>query len=118
RYVGGAELADLLYGAGRLMARHGSLGACFVDGDAGDDPTVVTATRVFVDRLRAESGARSYLAPSPADGSACKRMNLFLRWMVRQDGVDPGGWSLSPARLVVPLDTHMHRLARALGLTK
>ena len=64
-------------------------------------------------------GYRQCLLPSPESGSACKRLNLFLRWMVRSDAVDPGGWSgVSPAMLIVPLDTHMHRIAAKLGLTK
>ena len=47
-----------------------------------------------------------------------KRLNLFLRWMVRRDDVDPGGWdSVSRGRLVVPLDTHLFRIARTLGFT-
>ena len=50
--------------------------------------------------------------------SAMKRLNLFLRWMVRQDEVDPGGWRVAPRLLIVPLDVHMHRCARALGLTQ
>ncbi len=55
----------------------------------------------------------------PAAGSACKRLNLYLRWMVRRDDVDPGGWTgVSPARLVIPLDVHMHRIGRGLGLTQ
>jgi len=50
--------------------------------------------------------------------SDLKRLHLFLRWMVRRDEVDPGGWeSVTPARLIVPLDTHMHRIALRLGLT-
>ena len=56
--------------------------------------------------------------PSPDGGSACKRLNLFLRWMVRKDNVDPGIWQSIPAsHLIVPLDTHMHRIAKAMGLT-
>ena len=57
----------------------------------------------------------------PARGSACKRLNMFLRWMVRSDerGVDFGLWKeLEPAELVVPLDLHVFRTARYLGLTK
>jgi uncharacterized protein (TIGR02757 family) len=46
-------------------------------------------------------------------------LNLYLRWMVRRDRVDPGPWrTVARARLVVPLDTHMFRIARALGLTR
>ena len=60
-----------------------------------------------------------YLLTSPSDGSACKRMNLFLRWMVRRTEPDLGLWTfVDPAKLVVPLDTHVHRIARFLGLTR
>ena len=61
-----------------------------------------------------------YLLPSPKSGSACKRWCLFLRWMVRpNDGVDFGLWtSLSPAQLVIPLDTHVARIARFIGLSQ
>lgn len=61
-----------------------------------------------------------YLLPSPRDGSACKRLCMYFRWMVRgDDGVDCGVWnSLSPAQLVMPVDTHIHRIARKLGLTQ
>jgi len=60
-----------------------------------------------------------YFFPRPSAGSACKRLNLFLRWMVRQDAIDLGVWSrVSPARLIVPLDTHVVRLGRCLCLTR
>jgi uncharacterized protein (TIGR02757 family) len=54
----------------------------------------------------------------PASGGACKRLNLFLRWMVRKDPVDLGIWNLSSSRLVIPIDTHLARLGRNLGLTR
>ena len=51
-------------------------------------------------------------------GSACKRLNLLLRWMVRRDDVDPGGWEgIAPSLLVIPLDTHMDAIGRSLGFT-
>ncbi|MEZ4241498.1 MAG: TIGR02757 family protein [Myxococcota bacterium] len=65
-------------------------------------------------------GFRSLL-PRPADGSACKRWWMFLRWMIRPntEGLDLGLWrSRSPAELVVPLDTHVLRIAQFLGLTR
>ena len=59
-----------------------------------------------------------YFFPRPLAGSACKRLNLFLRWMVRKDEIDLGVWSqVTPARLIVPLDVHVIRLGRCLGLT-
>ena len=58
-----------------------------------------------------------YLLTNPAGGSACKRLNLFLRWMVRRDEVDPGLWSsIDKAKLIVPVDVHMARLCRVLKL--
>ncbi len=64
-------------------------------------------------------GERDFLFPDPCKGSACKRHNLFLRWVVRgDDGVDLGIWTvLAPRDLIVPVDTHMARLGRWLGLT-
>ena len=57
--------------------------------------------------------------PSPKRGSACKRMNLFLRWMVRQRDVDLGLWRvITPAELLIPLDTHIARISRCIGLTR
>lgn len=63
---------------------------------------------------------REFLFPDPRRGSACKRAHLFLRWVVRpDDGVDLGLWTaISPAQLTVPLDTHVARLSRSLGLTR
>jgi uncharacterized protein (TIGR02757 family) len=60
-----------------------------------------------------------FFLPSPVDGSACKRMNLYLRWMVRpDDGVDCGVWKgLAPRSLVIPLDTHIARISSYIGLT-
>ncbi|MFQ6104018.1 MAG: TIGR02757 family protein [Candidatus Glassbacteria bacterium] len=64
-----------------------------------------------------DAGVRFFF-PSPSNGSACKRLNLFLRWMVRgPDGVDLGIWrNLKPADLVVPMDVHIERISVFLGL--
>jgi uncharacterized protein (TIGR02757 family) len=60
-----------------------------------------------------------YFFPRPEAGSACKRLNLFLRWMVRCDGIDPGGWTrIAPRHLIIPLDVHIIRVGRCLGLTR
>jgi len=78
----------------------------------------------FVSRLleRTHEGPTNglrWLLPSPVRGSASKRMCLFLRWVTRgPDGLDLGIWTrLSPARLIVPLDVHLHRIGRRIGLT-
>jgi len=120
RFTTGEAMAALLCGAKRASERHGSLLACFEAGLNASDETVLDALSAFVAQLSELSGGRcGSLLPSPADGSACKRLNLFLRWLVRRDDVDPGGWeSVGAARLVMPLDVHIHRICRTLGLTR
>ncbi|MCK4719805.1 DUF2400 family protein, partial [bacterium] len=73
----------------------------------------------LVHEVSIESGRKfPHLLPDPGKGSACKRMNLYLRWMVREDDVDPGGWGkVSRSRLLVPLDIHMFRICSMLNLT-
>jgi uncharacterized protein (TIGR02757 family) len=116
RFTSGEDLAALLSGVGRVIAEHGSLNACFLNGLRREDDDIRPALQAFVAEI---SGRHRLLLPRPARGSACKRLNLFLRWMVRRDDVDPGGWAgVSPSKLIVPLDTHMHRMARRLQLTR
>jgi uncharacterized protein (TIGR02757 family) len=117
RFTTGSELAGLLIGTKRVLREYGSLENCFQSGLSGADETVLAALSYLVHALNPE-GCFNSLLPCPARGSACKRLNLFLRWMVRHDTIDPGGWtSASPAQLIVPLDTHMYRLSRSLGFT-
>lgn len=117
RFTAGEELARLLWNVRLAIEKHGSLQKCFLSGLRRGDQTVIPALSAFVENLFPDGC--DFLIPSPARGSACKRLNLFLRWMVRRDEVDPGGWDgTPPSKLVVPLDTHMHRIARTLGLTK
>jgi uncharacterized protein (TIGR02757 family) len=121
RFTGGAEIAALLIALRRAISEHGSLEAMFVSGIDSGDETVLPGLTRFVEGMRRYAGgtaACASLLSSPSDGSACKRLNLYLRWMVRRDAVDPGPWGAVPAaKLVVPLDTHMFRISRALGLT-
>jgi uncharacterized protein (TIGR02757 family) len=119
RFTTGRDLADLLFGAKRAVEKHGSLGACFLAGLKPGDETVLPAMSALVRELTIQYRSDHFsLLPPPDRGSACKRLNLFLRWMVRHDDVDPGGWdSVSPAKLIVPLDVHMHRICRLLGLS-
>jgi uncharacterized protein (TIGR02757 family) len=117
RFFTGADVAGLLSGIRRVRKRHGSLEACFAAAVGERDETVLPALSAFVSELTSADGANHFV-PDPCRRSACKRLNLYLRWMVRSDAVDPGGWRrVSPARLIIPLDTHMHRIGLALGLT-
>lgn len=75
---------------------------------------------VFGSRNIPAGSAFPFLFPSPADGSACKRLCMYLRWMVRPaDGIDLGIWhGISPAQLVIPVDAHIRRIAGYLGFTR
>ena len=108
------DLVAFLQRIADAIRTHGSIGALFESGyDASDDDIAPSLAR-FVEAL----GADGYLTSSPNDGSACKRMNLYLRWMVRRTAPDLGLWTfVEPAKLVMPLDTHVHRIANFLGLS-
>lgn len=121
RYADGEAMAALLIGARRVIEEHGSLGGCFAAGMRPDDADVVPGMAAFSARLRAAGGReKNYLLADAGKGSASKRWCMYLRWMARRDAVDPGPWAaaVSARLLVVPIDTHMHRFCRALGLTK
>jgi len=120
RFITGEELASMLFGVKRMIQTYGSIKAGISAGLKPDDATILPALSAFVEELRAAwRGRENRLVPDPAKGSACKRLNLFLRWMVRRDAVDPGGWDNIPAaKLIMPLDTHTDRICRALGLTR
>lgn len=116
RYVGDRELAGLLIGIRRNLTRYGSLNRCFLEGFDPANKTVIPALTRFVETLDCPG---NYLLPSPEKGSACKRLHLYLRWMIRSDEVDPGGWTGIPAsRLVIPVDTHMARISKTMGFTR
>jgi len=118
RWTDATEMAAFLGGISTALQRHGSLEACFLAHHAGSDAHVLPALSGFTQELRG-SGAPNSLLSAPEKNSACKRLHLYLRWMIRRDEVDPGCWSgVSPAVLLIPLDTHMHRIARGLSLTR
>ena len=119
RFTTGQQLSALLIGIKGALKRHGSLQACFLAGLWDEDATVFEAMSYFVEEIYAAAGQPLYhLLPHPCRGSACKRLHLFLRWMVREDKVDPGGWNhIPPSVLIVPVDAHMHRIGKHLGFT-
>ena len=109
------DLVAFFSAIARAIREHGSLGALFEKCYDANDADIAQSLARFVGALRVEG--IEYLLTSPDDGSACKRMNLFLRWMVRRTSPDLGLWTfVDPAKLVVPLDTHVHRIATFLGL--
>jgi uncharacterized protein (TIGR02757 family) len=119
RFTTGEVLSNLLVALRELTLEYGSLEPCFLAGFSQHDPNILPALIRLVKKLEQACGRMMpTFLPSPDGGSACKRLNLFLRWMVRSDNVDPGIWQSIPAsHLIVPLDTHMHKVAAAMGLT-
>jgi uncharacterized protein (TIGR02757 family) len=133
RFTRGRDVALLLHLVRQAKERAGSLEAFFLESDDPVSATIGPGLTAFGSRLFAldpgpfvdggaiprRDGAR-WLLPLPSGGSACKRSCLFLRWMIRaDDGVDCGVWTrLSPARLVLPLDTHLQKVVQALGWSR
>lgn len=119
RFTTGKNMALMLAGAKSAILKYGSLEQCFKAGFVTSAPNILPALELFVKELSSEFDSEgNYLLPLPSRGSACKRLNLYLRWMVRCDNVDPGDWSDIPkSKLLIPLDTHMWRICRRLGFT-
>jgi uncharacterized protein (TIGR02757 family) len=120
RFTTGRQMAALLRGAQKLINRHGSLGHAFVDHLAPHEPTILSALIAWTDSLRTAAGnPLDHFLPDPGRPSACKRLHLYLRWMVRRDVVDPGPWRdmVHPRQLIMPVDTHVHKVARLRGWT-
>lgn len=126
RFTRGEDISDLLTLLRIVFDQYGSIEKYFVLCYNSGDKNIVPALSEFCDRLlsihaaghngHVPRGLRFMLA-GPAGGSASKRLNLFLRWMVRDDAVDTGLWkSIEPAKLIVPVDVHMGRLCKILGL--
>lgn len=132
RFNDGRDVACLLFFVRQMLEQSGSIEAFFARGHEAGAPDVGPALASFSaralaldhgglyrgSRLPAHAGVRFFF-PSPADGSACKRLNLYLRWMVRKDGVDLGVWrAVDPSTLVIPLDAHVYAIARRVRLTR
>jgi uncharacterized protein (TIGR02757 family) len=130
RWIRGVDVVALLSLMRQMLDRSGSLEEFFLDGYSAAADDVESALDSFsrramdldlvpaYGRLPRHPGV-AFFFPRPSAGSGCKRLNLFLRWMVRRDALDLCVWSrVAPAKLIVPLDTHVVRVGRCLGLTR
>jgi len=130
RWIRGVDLVALLWVLRQMIARAGSIEGFFAGGHPAEAVTVAEALESFsrralaldltaaYGRVPARPGV-AYFFSRPSTGGACKRLNLFLRWMVRADRVDVGHWThVRPSQLVIPLDTHVIRVGRCLRLTR
>ena len=119
RFTTAYDMNNLLANITNVLREYGNI-ELFVEeclkASGGD---IFSGMDKFSDRLsKNKREGRFSLISAPRDRSACKRLFLYLRWMVRRDDVDPGGWEvLKPCELIVPTDVHMHRISQELGLT-
>ncbi len=133
RFNTSRDLAALFWIIRRAREDYGSLEGAFASALSPEDtdvgPALENFSRVLLGfgheqfyprgELKKRIGVRFFF-PSPQEGSACKRLNLYLRWMVRRaDGIDCGVWTrVAERQLVVPLDTHIARISSYIGLTE
>ena len=124
------DLAAFCLAAQRIVVRHHTLGEFFAAGFSADDRDVTGALERFVEgfiaadlsavfpKNRLSYGYRHWF-PRPSTGGACKRLHLFLRWMVRREPPDFGLWrDIPPSALLIPVDIHIEHMSRSIGLTR
>ena len=123
------DIHCLIFILSKALKEHGTLKDLFYGNYKPGDDDIKDALAGFMDFLSGIDTSPVYgrnitppglkqLLPSPKTGSACKRINLFLRWLVRDKDIDFGIWDrIAPAKLIIPLDTHIARISRCLGLT-
>jgi uncharacterized protein (TIGR02757 family) len=132
RFQSTNDLLCLLNILGNMLRRHKSLKGLFMSHFNKDSPDIGHALAGMVDNMlnvntklafgqktdHSHTRGLVHMLPSPLKGSACKRLNLFLRWVVRDRDIDLGIWRGVPKnKLVIPLDTHIMAVSRRLGLT-
>ncbi len=132
RFNNGRDLCALFSALQQMVRQSGTVHAFFLQGHNGADSDVSSSLNQYSAAVRAldysavfasehisPESCFPFLFPAPASGSACKRLCMMLRWLVRPaDGIDLGLWNgITPAQLVIPVDTHISRISRYLGLT-
>jgi len=125
RFNTGQDIADLMDLLKWAITKYGSIEGFFVNSYDRKDKTIINALSKFCSVLLNKQAKKDggqvrrgfkYLLSDPAGGSACKRLNLYLRWMVRKDDVDCGVWrSVDKSKLIIPMDVHMSRITGVLG---
>jgi uncharacterized protein (TIGR02757 family) len=130
RFYKGEDLHQFIWWMQRMLLQEKTIEQFFLRGYNSGDSDIGQSLSIFVQAVLSLEphpfysdvpekgyGIRHFLA-DPQDGSGCKRLNLFLRWMVRKDDLDLGLWHhISPSQLIIPLDVHIARLGVRLGLT-
>lgn len=118
RFNTGEDIISLLEILKKALIRYGSLEKLFLKGYSDSDKNILPAAAKFIQALNGKTGkGLKFLLSDPAKGGTCKRLFLFLRWMVRKDEVDAGLWkTIDKSKLIVPVDVHIGRLSKTIGL--
>ena len=117
RFTTGEEISNLLYSVKTIYDSHGSMHELFLKifNEKNNYQSITETVEIFFGKFF--KGCPT-LIPDPHKGSACKRIHLFLRWMIRKDNVDLGLWDkIEPSALIIPLDTHMLKISKLIKLT-
>ncbi|MBI2711562.1 MAG: TIGR02757 family protein [Bdellovibrio sp.] len=132
RFNTGADMTQLFLLLNESWKKYGSLGNHFLSYSEPEHEDIGIASEKLIENWRTSPTRRGFqfLLASPSDGSCCKRWCMFLRWMIRKDGIDLGLWAtgsplltspvraMTPSQLIMPLDTHTARISQYLGLTR
>jgi uncharacterized protein (TIGR02757 family) len=126
RFYTDTDIASLFYCLREVYNYYGSLKYLFLLYYFEKDENLKNSIHFFSKRLTEITSKKNgltngikFMFPDPNKGSACKRINLFLRWMIRNDELDFGLWSeIPPSKLVIPVDTHVAKICSSLKLTK
>jgi uncharacterized protein (TIGR02757 family) len=116
------DLLDMFSSLNKVIVKHGSLKNLFLSHNEAAHTNIVPALSGFTNELnknipKIDNRYYHYLFSNPVNKSTCKRMNLFLRWMVRKDDVDLGLWNeVDTSKLIMPVDTHIARISKKLKL--
>lgn len=114
------DLSLLIRNIRNVMRKYGSLKSLFFFKYNPEDDNILKALTYFSEELNAienENSNYKYLIPLAENRSTCKRLNLYLRWMVRKDEIDLGIWdNINKSKLIMPVDTHIYRISRKLKL--
>jgi len=116
------DLLDMFSALNDALTKYGSLKNLFLRHYETSDSSIIPALTGFTNELNKNFPKTidryyHYLFSNPVNNSTCKRMNLFLRWMIRKDEIDTGLWSsIPPSKLVMPVDTHIARISKKLKL--
>jgi uncharacterized protein (TIGR02757 family) len=127
RFYSTKDIIQFFHLLNLIYYEFGSLKNLFIsqynETDLNTKNAITNFSNCFLDKALKEFGELSrgliFMFPLPEKGSACKRMNLYLRWMVRKDDLDFGLWNEIPtSKLIIPVDTHVARICKQLKLTE